>query len=74
MLSLKECSFEVKDNFSFISIHNNTLLKYKLSEQMKKNRFRKTGAGKPKNKEEDEMNLWEDLLEASKLGLFPKVP
>ncbi|MFX1344129.1 MAG: hypothetical protein ACFFBC_00200 [Promethearchaeota archaeon] len=41
---------------------------------MRKNRFQKTRSGKSKDKEQEEMDVWDLLLEASKLGLFPKMP
>jgi len=49
------------------------LLTYELSEQMKKNKNQKTNSKKDTKRKEDEINLWDLLLEASKLGIFPKM-
>lgn len=50
------------------------LLKYELSDYMRKIRIQNTNSTKKKKKEEDEWNFWDLILEASRLGIFPKVP
>jgi len=39
---------------------------------MKKNKSQKPNSTKDTKRKEDEIDLWDLLLEASKLGLFPK--
>jgi len=41
---------------------------------MKKNKSQKANSKKDNERKEDEMNFWDLLLEASKLGIFPKMP
>jgi len=41
---------------------------------MKKNRIQNTRSGKAKNKEEDETDFYDLILEIMRIGLFPKMP
>jgi len=41
---------------------------------MGKNKSQKISSTKDTKRKEDEINLWDLLLEASKQGLFPKMP
>jgi len=41
---------------------------------MEKNKSQKTRLGKVRNKEEDETEFYDLILEIMRLGLFPKMP